>query len=72
MAPAVHEIRRAVMAMGNGKSGGDAKLPSEYWNALMGDQLLLGYLVEVTDVYWKSGSYPESAATFTPAGSTTT
>ncbi len=38
----------------------------------MSDQLLLGYLVEVMDVYWKSGSYPESDATFTQAGPTTT
>jgi hypothetical protein len=32
-----------------------------------GDQLLLGYLVKVMDVYWKSAtsSYPESAKTFT-------
>ena len=72
MTQTVHEIRRAVMAMGNGKFGGDAKLPAEYWKALMGDQLLLGYLVEVTDVYWKSGSYPESVATFTHAGPTLT
>ncbi len=36
MAPTVHEIRKAVMAMGNVKSGGDAKLPAEYWKALMG------------------------------------
>ena len=42
------------MATGNGTSGGDAKLPAEYWIALIGDQLLLGYLVEVMDVYWKS------------------
>ena len=28
-APTVHEIERAVMAMGNGKSGGDAKLTAE-------------------------------------------
>ncbi len=42
MTPTVHEIRRAVMAMGNSKSGGDAKLSAEYWKALMGDQLLLG------------------------------
>ena len=34
MAPTVHEIRKAVMAMGNGKSGGDAKLPAGYWKAL--------------------------------------
>ncbi len=60
------------MAMGNGKSGGDAKLPVEYWKALMGDQLLLGHLVEVMDVYWKSGSYSESVATFTQAGPITT
>ncbi len=60
------------MAMGNGKSGGDAILPAEYWKALMGDQLLLGYLVEVMDVYWKSGSYSESVAIFTQAGPTTT
>jgi hypothetical protein len=33
-APTVHEIRRAVMSMGNGKAGGDAKLPVEYWKAL--------------------------------------
>ena len=39
------------MTMGNGKSGGDAKLPAKYWKALMGDQLLLRYLVEVMDVY---------------------
>ncbi len=26
-----YEIRRAVMAMGNGKSDGDAKHPAEYW-----------------------------------------
>ncbi len=58
------------MAMGNGKSGGDAKLPAEYWKALMGDQLLLGYLVEVMDMYWKSGSYPEYVATFPHAGPT--
>ena len=70
--PTVHEIRRAVMAMGNGKSGGDAKLPAECWKTLMGDQLLLGCLVEVMDVYWKSGSYPEYVATFTQAGPTTT
>ncbi len=72
MAPTVHEIRRAMIAMGNGKAGGDEKLPAEYWKALMGDQLLLGYLVEVMDVYWKSGSYPESVATFTHAGPTPT
>ena len=30
MAPTVHEIKRAVLAMGNGKSGGDAKLLAEY------------------------------------------
>ena len=47
-------------------------LPAEYWKALMGDQLLLGYLVEVMGVYWKSGSYPEYVATFTKAGPTTT
>ncbi len=35
MAPTVHEIRKAVKAMGNGKSGGDAKLPAEYWKALL-------------------------------------
>ena len=29
-APTVHEIGSAVMAMGNGKSGSDAKLPAEY------------------------------------------
>jgi hypothetical protein len=40
MTPTVHEIRRAVMAMGNGNSGGDANLPAENWKALMGDQLL--------------------------------
>jgi hypothetical protein len=51
MAPPVYEIRRAVMAMGNGKSGGDAKLPAECWKALMGDQLLIGNLVEVMGVY---------------------
>jgi hypothetical protein len=28
-ASTVHEIRSAVMTMGNGKSGGDAKLPAE-------------------------------------------
>ncbi len=60
------------MSVGNGKSGGDAKLPAEYWKALMGDQLLLGYLVEVMDVYGKSGSYLESVATFTQAGPTST
>ena len=38
----------------------------------MGDQLLLGYLVEVMHVYWKSGSYPEFLATFTQAGPATT
>ena len=38
----------------------------------MGDQLLLGNLVEVMDVYWKSGSYPEYVATFTQAGPTAT
>ena len=38
----------------------------------MGDQLLLGYLVEVMDVYWKSGSYPESVVTFSQAGPTST
>jgi hypothetical protein len=59
MAPPVHEIRKAVMAMGNGKYCGDAKLPAEYWKSLLGDQSLLGYLVEVMDVYWNSGSYPE-------------
>ncbi len=48
--PTVHEITRAVMAMGNGKSGGDAKLPAGYWKALLGDQLLLGYLEEVLNV----------------------
>ena len=60
------------MAVGNGKTGGDAKVPTEYWKALMGDQLLLGYLVEVMDVYWKSGSYPEYVATFTQDCPTTT
>ena len=60
------------MATGNGKSGGDAKLPAECWRALMGDQMLLGHLVEVMDVYWKSGSYPEFVATFTQARPTTT
>ena len=34
MAPAVHEVRKAVMAMENGKFGGDAKLPAEYLKAL--------------------------------------
>ena len=34
--------------------------------------LLLGYLVEVMDVYWKSGSYPKSVATFTHPGPTPT
>jgi hypothetical protein len=72
MTPIVHEIRRAVMAMGNGKYGDDAKLPAEYWKALMDDQLLLGYPVEVMDVHLKSGSYPEYVATFTQAGPTTT
>ncbi len=72
MAPTAHEIRRAVMATGNGKFGGDAKLPAEYWKALMGDQLLLRYLVEVMDVHCKSGSYPKSVAAFTQAGPTTT
>ena len=38
----------------------------------MGDQLLLGYLVEVMDGYWKSGSSPESVATSTHAGPTPT
>jgi hypothetical protein len=38
----------------------------------MGDQWLLGYLVEVMDVYWKSGSYPEYVATFPHAGPTPT
>ena len=38
----------------------------------MSDQLLLGYLVEVMDVYWKSGSYPKFVATFTHAGPTPT
>ncbi len=37
MALTVHKIRRAVMAMGNGKTGGDAELPGEYWKALMSD-----------------------------------
>ena len=72
MAPTVHEIRRAVITVGNGKSGGDAKLPAEYWKALMSDQVLLGYLVEVMYVYWKSGSYPESVANCVQAGPTTT
>ena len=44
MAPTAHEIKRSEMAMGNGKSGGDAKLPAVYWKALMSDQLLLGYM----------------------------
>ncbi len=47
------------------KSGGDTKLPAEYLKSVLGDQLLLVYLVEVMDVYLKSGSYPESVATFT-------
>ena len=38
----------------------------------MRDQLLVGDLVEVMHVYWKSGSYPESVATFAQAGPTTT
>ena len=38
MAPTVHENRRAVTVMGNGESGGDAKLPAEYLKALTGDQ----------------------------------
>ncbi len=39
MTLSVHEIRRAVVAMENGKSGGDAKLPAEYWKALMGNSV---------------------------------
>jgi hypothetical protein len=39
------------MAIKNGESGGDAKIPAEHWESLMGDQLLFGYLVEVMDVY---------------------
>ncbi len=38
----------------------------------MGDPLLLGYLVEAMDVYWKSSSYPEYVATFIHAGPTPT
>jgi hypothetical protein len=68
MAPTAHKIRRAVMAMGNGRPGGDAKLPAEYWKALLGDKLLLGYLVEVMDMYWKSGRYQDSVANFIHAG----
>ena len=71
MTPTVHEIRRAVMAMGNSKSGGDAKLSAEYRKAHLGDKLLLGYLVEVMDVYCESSSNPESFATFSQAGPTT-
>ncbi len=29
-APTANEIKRAVMAMGNGESGGDEMLPAEY------------------------------------------
>jgi hypothetical protein len=44
------------MAMGNGKAGGDTKLPAEYWKALLGDRLLLGSLI-VMSAYWKLGSW---------------
>jgi hypothetical protein len=43
--PTANEIRRAVMATSDGESGGDAKLPVEYWKAISSDQLFLGYLL---------------------------
>ena len=60
------------MAIENGKSSGDAKLPAEYWKSLLGDQLLLGYLVEVINMHWISGSYPKSVASFIHAALTPT
>ena len=46
--------------MKGGKSGGDARLPAEFWKALSEDRELRVYLKEVMCAYWESGSFPES------------
>ena len=53
-----NEVNVAVRKMSNGKSAGDAHCPAEYFKALEEDGATKGYLREVVNVYWKSGSFP--------------
>ena len=43
------------MVLRNGKSGGDAKLPVEYWMSILDDQVPLERFTEVIDVNRKIG-----------------
>ncbi len=53
-----YEIKAALRKLANGKSGGEAQCPVEYYKALKEDQGTVGYLHEVTNSYWESGIFP--------------
>ena len=62
-APAAPVVTRAVFKMKNWRSGGDARLPAEYFKALLrGDSqessACMQALLKVYQHFWKTGSYP--------------
>ena len=62
-APEARELRRAILKMKRWRSGGDARLPAEYFKALLrGDSeessACMQALVDLYQHFWKTGSYP--------------
>ena len=55
--PTLFEVSKATWKLSNGKSGGEAKIPVEYYKAIMDDKDLQALLHNHFVDYWKSGSF---------------
>jgi hypothetical protein len=66
-APDDAEVSRAVRKLSNGKSGGDAECPIEYYKALEGSDVTKTYIRAILGDYWESGSMPEGDLADGPA-----
>ena len=53
--PTEAEIRKAVRGLGNGKSGGAAKMPAEHWKAFEHDDRTKQYIRDHVLNYWDRG-----------------
>ena len=57
--PTLEEITRATNKLKNGKSGGDAKVPVEYYKALMADPDSASVVVDLITAFWRTGAHQE-------------
>ena len=60
--PTTEEVCAATMKLSNGKSGGESKVPVEFYKALLGDPATATLVHEIIIDFWETGAYQDPAA----------